>query len=342
MSAAAAAGAARTPAELGVRGMLLVDKHAEYIKSFTRLWEGTDKIEFVATEHFWMSGIYWGLSGLYLLGRLHEVDQAAIVKWVMSCRDADTGGFGASPRNDPHMLPTLSAVQILALFDNLDLLDEGAIAKYVAGLQQPDGSFAGDAWGEIDTRFSYAALLCLSILGRADAVDVPAAVHFVLACKNFDGGFGCTPGNESHAGQVFTCLGTLSLAGALDAVDQDLFCWWLCERQTPSGGLNGRPEKLQDVCYSWWCLSCLAILGRLHWIDGHALSRFILYCQDEEDGGISDRPEDMADVYHTFFGIAGLSLLGQPGLKAIDPTYALPVEVVQRIQARRKARESGS
>ena len=53
----------------------------------------------------------------------------------------------------------------------------------------------------------------------------------------------------------------------------------LCERQTRSGGLCGRPEKMQDVCYSWWCLSALSILGRLHWIDGAALSRFILYCQ---------------------------------------------------------------
>ena len=57
-----------------------------------------------------------------------------------------------------------------------------------------------------------------------------------------------------------------------------------------------------------------------------------LLAQDEEDGGISDRPEDMADVYHTFFGIAGLSLMGYPGLAPIDPTYALPVEVIKRLK----------
>ena len=42
----------------------------------------------------------------------------------------------------------------------------------------------------------------------------------------------------------------------------------------------------------------------------------------------------MADVYHTFFGIAGLSLMGHAGLGKIDPTYALPVEVVERIKRR--------
>ena len=57
--------------------------------------------------------------------------------------------------------------------------------------------------------------------------------------------------------------------------------------------------------------------------------------QDEEGGGISDRPEDQADVYHTFFGIAGLSLMGRPGLARIDPTFALPAAVVERLAARR-------
>lgn len=47
----------------------------------------------------------------------------------------------------------------------------------------------------------------------------------------------------------------------------------------------------------------------------------------------------MADVYHTFFGIAGLSLMGYPGLAAIDPTYALPKEVVERIKQRHEQQQ---
>ncbi len=39
----------------------------------------------------------------------------------------------------------------------------------------------------------------------------------------------------------------------------------------------------------------------------------------------------MVDVYHTFFGIAGLALMGYPGLKAIDPVFALPRDVVVRV-----------
>jgi geranylgeranyl transferase type-2 subunit beta len=84
--------------------------------------------------------------------------------------------------------------QILALVDALEQLDADKVATYIASLQQPDGSFFGDEWGEVDTRFSYCALNCLSLLGRLHQVDVPKAVEYLAACKNFDGGFGCTPG----------------------------------------------------------------------------------------------------------------------------------------------------
>lgn len=61
----------------------------------------------------------------------------------------------------------------------------------------------GDKWGEIDTRFSFCAVMCLSLLQRLDAIDINKTVEFVLSCMNFDGGFGSKPGSESHAGKSF-------------------------------------------------------------------------------------------------------------------------------------------
>lgn len=236
----------------------------------------------------------------------------------------------------------------------------------MASLQQKDGSFAGDKWGEVDTRFSYCALNCLSLLGfhkdLASVINLEKAVQFVLSCQNFDGGFGAAQGAESHAGQsmllihlirnmetvansailsllhaysistVFCCVGALAIADALHHIDIDTLAWWLSERQTKSGGLNGRPEKKHDVCYSWWVLSSLAMLDRLDWINKEMLKTFILRCQDDEAGGISDKPGNMVDVFHTFFGIAGLSLLeAEPNLKPVDPIFALPVDALKRI-----------
>jgi geranylgeranyl transferase type-2 subunit beta len=158
----------------------------------------------------------------------------------------------------------------------------------IANLQDREsGTFAGDEWGETDTRFLYCALNALSLLGLTSLVDVDKAVGHVAACANFDGGYGVGPGAESHAGQVFVCVGALAIAGRLDLVDADRLGGWLSERQLKGGGLNGRPEKLPDVCYSWWVLSSLAMIGRLHWIDGEKLARFILECQVRETANVS-------------------------------------------------------
>ena len=201
------------------------------------------------------------------------------------------------------MLYTVSAVQILALVDALDVLnheDRGGKEKVgrcmskisqssrssltpsldIASLQnRSTGVFYGDEWGEGDTRFLYGALNALSLLGLMNYVDVSAAVTYVQACANPDGGYGVAPGSETHAGQIFTCLGALSIAKRLDLVDVDRLGGWLSERQLENGGLNGRPEKLEDVCYGWWVLSSLAMIDRLHWVDKQKQINFILRCQ---------------------------------------------------------------
>ena len=93
-----------TPADLGVRSQLLLEKHASYIKrvadvSSTQVhplaaasadiaelvMQSTDSLESHVTEHFRLSGVYWGLTALYLMGRLDTMDGTAIVDWVCTC-----------------------------------------------------------------------------------------------------------------------------------------------------------------------------------------------------------------------------------------------------------------
>lgn len=273
---------------------------------------------------------------LHLLGHPDALPREGLLEFVFSCLH-ENGGFGAAPGHDPHLLYTVSSVQILAMLDAFDELEQKMaggkmkVAKYLASLQQSNGTFAGDNWGETDTRFLYAALNALSLLNmlpkqRPDEpalVDVAAAASYIKSCQNSDGGFGVAPGAESHSGQVFTCVSALYIAGELDSYlgeeGKDRLAGWLSERQLPSGGLNGRPEKLVDVCYSWWVLTGLSLIDRLHWIDKDKLTAFILQCQDPDHGGIADRPGDMVDVFHTCFGTAGLSLLNYPGLLEVDP-----------------------
>ncbi|KAJ7937231.1 rab geranylgeranyltransferase [Mycena leptocephala] len=281
---------------------LLTSLHISYIQN---LGNSTDDLTYHLTAHLRLNAIYWGLTALCIMDHPEALDKEDVIRFVESCWDEQAGGFGAHPAHDAHIHPTLSAIQILVMYDALDRVDVPRVVKFILSLQQPSGVFAGDSFGEIDTRFSYIAVNALSLLGCLDQLDKDR--------RNFDGGFGSSVGAESHAAQVFVC------------VDSDTLAWWLAERQLPNGGLNGRPEKLED----FWVLSALSILDKVSWIDSEKLTSFILSAQDTEKGGIADRPGDMVDVFHTQFGIAGLSILGYPGLVDLDPVYCMPAPVIE-------------
>ncbi|KAJ5841215.1 hypothetical protein N7534_011045, partial [Penicillium rubens] len=310
-------------------------KHVTYIKNLdTR----KDELEYWLTEHLRLNGVYWGLTALHILGCPDTLPRDQTIDFVLSCQ-SDNGGFGAAPGHDAHMLYTVSAVQILITIDAVDELEKRGrggkekVGSFIANLQNADGSFMGDQWGETDTRFLYGALNALSLLRLMDLVDVPKAVAHIQSCENLDGAYGIRPGAESHAGQVFTCIGALAIAGRLDLVNKDRLGAWLSERQIESGGFNGRPEKLADACYSWWVGSSLAMIDRLHWIDGEKLAAFVLQCQDPDAGGFADRPGNMVDVYHTHFSLAGLSLLKFNGLEEIDAVYCMPKAITAKCLA---------
>lgn len=308
--------------------VLMIEKHVTFLKEYG---QNEDNYEYGMTDYLRMSGIYWGLTAMDLIHRTEELPKDDIVNFVTQCQDKQSGGISASLLHDPHLLHTLSAVQILSTYDRLDAIEVEGVVKYVQSLQKEDGSFTGDKWGEVDTRFSFCAVLTLALLKRLDVIDVNKAVSFVQSCMNFDGGFGSRPLSESHAGLIYCCVGFLSVVNRLDVIDRDTLGWWLCERQLPSGGLNGRPEKLPDVCYSWWVLSSLAMIGRLDWINFRALEKFILACQDVESGGFADRPGDVADPYHTLFGIAALSLMGDGNVKKVNPTFCMAQDILDKI-----------
>ncbi|KAL6124926.1 hypothetical protein ACLB2K_077434 [Fragaria x ananassa] len=96
---------------------LAARKHVQFILSKAK---EKDSYESVLLEHIRLNGAYWGLTTLDLFGKLDTVDVNEVVLEVLQCQH-ESGGFGGNIGHDPHILYTLSAVQVLALFDKIKL-----------------------------------------------------------------------------------------------------------------------------------------------------------------------------------------------------------------------------
>jgi geranylgeranyl transferase type-2 subunit beta len=108
---------------------LATSAHVKYIQSLdTR----KDEYGYWLTEHLRLNGLYWGLTALHLMGHPEALPREETIDFVLSCQH-DSGGFGAAPGHDAHMLSTVSAVQILATIDALDELDKRGKGRLQVG-----------------------------------------------------------------------------------------------------------------------------------------------------------------------------------------------------------------
>ena len=68
------------------------------------------------TEYLRMSGVYWGLTVMDLMNSLDKMKKEDVLAYVIQCQDKQSGGIAASVNHDPHLLYTLSAVQVRHFF----------------------------------------------------------------------------------------------------------------------------------------------------------------------------------------------------------------------------------
>lgn len=105
------------------------DAHVAYIQS---LDTKKDELDYWLTEHLRLNGVYWGLVALHLMKRPEALPRQETIDFVLSCQH-ESGGFGAAPGHDAHMLSTVSAVQILTMVDGLDELETRGRGKAKVG-----------------------------------------------------------------------------------------------------------------------------------------------------------------------------------------------------------------
>lgn len=128
--------------------------------------QNRDSFEYFATEHFRMSGVYWGLTALHLLGRADALPAEELVAWVLACQRPG-GGFGGSERHDPHLLYTLSALQASAWGCAVAVQAE---LLHMILLRLPDAA----SWVELTS--------CVLALALADAAPACAADPGAVRC----------------------------------------------------------------------------------------------------------------------------------------------------------------
>jgi hypothetical protein len=87
---------------------LLTASHEDFIAKYG---SDPDDYEYAMSEFLRMNGIYWGVTAMDLMGRLGAMDRPGIVQFLRDCQ-TPAGGFRPVPGQDPHLLNTLSAVQV--------------------------------------------------------------------------------------------------------------------------------------------------------------------------------------------------------------------------------------
>ena len=192
-------------------------------------------------------------------------------------------------------------VQILALYDKLHLVDAHKVGAYVAGLQQADGSFEGDEWGEVDTRFTYCALSCLSILhctvrsrplqlpsrGPSMVKDAPrSAASFArtsLAAAPHSTSTDLRPPPPDVSCALTAALPEPYECGAQELIDVKGAMNFVAACRNFDGGFGATPGDESHAGQIFTAVGALAIGGGLHHVDRDLLGWWL--CERQVKGG---------------------------------------------------------
>ncbi|TGZ84142.1 terpenoid cyclases/Protein prenyltransferase [Ascodesmis nigricans] len=212
--------------------------------------------------------IYWCLSALAILGHDTSRWRDRIISSLRPLQNP-AGGFGGGNGQLSHLAPTYAAVLSLVLAGGnaLDLVDRGAMTRWLHSLKKPDGSFSVCENGECDVRGLYCALTVITILRLpTDGGLLDGCLDFLSACQTYEGGFAANPyGAEAHGGYAFCALAGLACLltpgeMAKRVKIKEVIRWLSSLQYAPEGGFAGRTNKLVDGCYSTWVGGCWAFV----------------------------------------------------------------------------------
>ena len=291
-----------------------------------------------------MSLAFFTVSALDLLGLLDPSHPKAISKtekqswttWIYSLQHPEGGfrGFNGGNLGERRNLwnkgwdaPSLAnsflaMVSLLILGDDLGKVKRGEIARWVKGLQRPNGGFAEHMPGVVhaeeiardDMRMCYCAAGIAYILGNDYVcMDKEKLRRFVVNAQAYEGGVGQSWGQEGHSGLNFCALACLELVRRLDTL------WkhdpgWVFEQQ----GLD------VDECVRY------VLMRQTSWVEDESEDEDGDEGQDGTDvdatkndsgihmqeddpfpiAGFNGRTNKMADTCYCYWNLASLEIIG--------------------------------
>ena len=309
-------------------------KHREFIKNSSR---DTETIEYALTEHLRLSGMYWGLTANALLSREKEEQNAImskedVVKFINECYDEKSSLFAGAPGHDGHVLYTLSAIQIFVLYECVreQLSEERAkkICRAISKLQNTtDGSFSGDEWGEVDTRFSYCAFSALSLLAHGMGEE---------CFLDFDRNDNVDKDNNKNAAAMEaleideekkkedSSANDKALEIMRKIVDVDKGCEFIMKCRNFDGGFGSTPGGESHAGQIFVCVGALQICNQLDLLYATDADEDNNNKEDDEEndklawwlaerqvkvGGLNGRPEKLPDVCYSWWVLSSLAAL---------------------------------
>ncbi|XP_056096909.1 geranylgeranyl transferase type-2 subunit beta isoform X3 [Rhinichthys klamathensis goyatoka] len=232
---------------------LLLEKHADYIAVYG---SKKDDYEYTLSEYLRMSGIYWGLTVMDLMGQLSRMNREEIIDFIKSCQH-DCGGISASIGHDPHLLYTLSAVQ-----GKLDAINMDKAVEFVLSCMNFDGGFGCRPGSESHAGQIYCCTGFLSVTGQLHQVNADLLGWWLCERQLPSGGLNGRPEKLPDVCYSWWVLASLKIIGRIHWIDKaKLRNFILACQDEETGGFADRPGDMVDPFHTLFGVAGLSLLG---------------------------------------------------------------------------------
>ncbi|KYN01086.1 Geranylgeranyl transferase type-2 subunit beta [Cyphomyrmex costatus] len=221
------------------------------------------------TEHMRMSGMYWGLTALDLMGKLEQTNKEEVLEFIRQCQ-SDSGGISATDGSfegdqwgEIDVRFSFCAVATLSLLNRLDAIDVEKAVQFVLKCMNFDGGFGSKPGSESHAGLIYCCIGLLSITGHLHLIDADRLGWWLCERQLPSGGLNGRPEKLPDVCYSWWVLSALTILGRLHWIDKKgLMDYILICQDVETGGFSDRPGDMVDPFHTLFGLTALSLLDK--------------------------------------------------------------------------------